>query len=346
MSDWTLGQTSSKYETGGRGPGTVSTGKGDHGGVSYGSYQLSTAEGTVQEFLRDQPRMGAAFKNLTPGTEAFSNQWKAQAAADPQGFHAAQHDFIQHRFYDVQLGRLQNAGVDLGQRGAAVQDMLWSTSVQYRGLTKGIVSGALEGKNLNQLSDADIVSAVQDYKRDHNSTLFASSKALWPGLLRRAADEKQDLLELARSYGGDKVANELSAPSTVPTSEGTSTAEKHALSPGSLRLLQDSESHVRALSERHRLPWDQGMTNTVHALALHAREHGMTEITHMKVTEGGIRFGQFDGATFREGSLDAKEAANTSTVDATTRLASLDRQAATDTGLACAPNMESPALSR
>src|ERR1044072_9394224 len=42
-----LGSLSSKYETSGRGPGTVSTGSGDPGGVSYGSYQIATQTGTV-----------------------------------------------------------------------------------------------------------------------------------------------------------------------------------------------------------------------------------------------------------------------------------------------------------
>src|SRR5690606_14182281 len=39
---WVLGSLSSKYETGGRGPGTVSSGRGDAGGVSYGSYQMTS----------------------------------------------------------------------------------------------------------------------------------------------------------------------------------------------------------------------------------------------------------------------------------------------------------------
>ena len=204
MPRWTLGQTSSRYETSGRGPGTVSTGRGDHGGVSYGSYQLSTNERTVQEFLRFNPTVAASFGHLTPGSQAFSDKWRELAAADPQGFHAAQHDFIKHKFYDVQMQRLQASGIDLSQRGPAVQDMLWSTSVQYRSLTQDVVHGALDGKDLSTLSDADIVSAVQDYKRDHNSSLFKRSPDLWPGLLARAANEKQDLIELARSYGGDK----------------------------------------------------------------------------------------------------------------------------------------------
>src|SRR5215211_8493937 len=46
-----LGALSAKYETGGRGPGTVSTGAGDPGGVSYGSYQMATKMGTVARFI-------------------------------------------------------------------------------------------------------------------------------------------------------------------------------------------------------------------------------------------------------------------------------------------------------
>ena len=45
MEKWQRGQTSAHYETGGRGPGHVSTGQGDHGGVSYGSYQYATNVG-------------------------------------------------------------------------------------------------------------------------------------------------------------------------------------------------------------------------------------------------------------------------------------------------------------
>ena len=49
---WSLGQTSASYESGVAGAGAISTGKGDHGGVSYGSYQFSSATGTLQEYLQ------------------------------------------------------------------------------------------------------------------------------------------------------------------------------------------------------------------------------------------------------------------------------------------------------
>lgn len=40
--DRILGELSEKFETGGRGAGTVSGGQGDPGGASYGSYQMSS----------------------------------------------------------------------------------------------------------------------------------------------------------------------------------------------------------------------------------------------------------------------------------------------------------------
>ena len=68
-----LGELSAKYETGGRGPGTVSTGSGDPGGVSYGSYQMATKTGTVARFVGQKGFQWADdFKGLAPGTAPFT----------------------------------------------------------------------------------------------------------------------------------------------------------------------------------------------------------------------------------------------------------------------------------
>ena len=48
---WKLGDTSKKYEVGNGGAGTVSSGTGDAGGVSYGTYQLSSKTGTCAKFV-------------------------------------------------------------------------------------------------------------------------------------------------------------------------------------------------------------------------------------------------------------------------------------------------------
>jgi hypothetical protein len=100
-----------------------------------------------------------------------------------------------------------------------------------------------------------------------------------------------------------------------------------ALSPQGEQLLQNTEQHVRALAERHDIPWDQGMDNTVYALAAQAREQGMTGISYLNVVDGQIRFAQYDGQVIKEGQVDARVAANTEAGESLTQLASADQRA-------------------
>ncbi|WP_345777024.1 hypothetical protein [Xanthomonas euvesicatoria] len=58
----------------------MSTGKGDHGGVSYGVYQLSSKSGTLREYL-DQSRYSGEFVRLSP-TDAFDAKCTQLARAD------------------------------------------------------------------------------------------------------------------------------------------------------------------------------------------------------------------------------------------------------------------------
>ncbi|MCG6283626.1 peptidoglycan-binding domain-containing protein, partial [Vibrio diabolicus] len=64
---WTLGKTSEKYESAGRGPGVISTGRGDYGGASYGAYQMSSNMGIVQKFIQFS-KFKERFYGLTPAT--------------------------------------------------------------------------------------------------------------------------------------------------------------------------------------------------------------------------------------------------------------------------------------
>ncbi|MEP6634417.1 MAG: hypothetical protein ABJA62_09435, partial [Luteimonas sp.] len=199
---WHLGKTSARHESGNNGPGTISTGKHDKGGVSYGTYQLSHNEGTLREYL-DQSPYENLFDGLEPATREFNAKWRELAVSEP-GFATDQHDFIKRSHYDKESEHLNAAGLDLSGRGRAVHDALWSTSVQYRGLTRTIFTKGLHEKfgdeyDLSKLADRDIVEAVQDYKLAHNNTLFKSSPGSWPGLIRRAREEKVELVQLADS---------------------------------------------------------------------------------------------------------------------------------------------------
>lgn len=79
----------------------------------------------------------------------------------------------------------------------------------------------------------------------------------------------------------------------------------------SQQLLNDSRRHVRELSATHGLPWDQGMENTVCAVARCARDSGMSGISHLRAGDGQIRLAQWDGLQLNETRIDALQAANT-----------------------------------
>lgn len=193
--DWVLGQTSKLFESGKGGAGTVSSGKGDFGGASYGTYQLSSSRGRVQEFLKST-KYGEQFKGLKPGTPEFNAIWKEVARSDPE-FGAAQHAFIKETHFDPQVEKLKKAGIDISGRGAAAQDAVWSTAVQFGGKS-GLIECALKGKDHASMSDADFVSAIQDYKIANNETLFKrSSPDVRAGTASRAVEEKKRLVALA-----------------------------------------------------------------------------------------------------------------------------------------------------
>ena len=128
-----LGALSAKYETGGRGPGTVSTGKGDPGGVSYGSYQMASKMGTVTRFVTQQGFPWAKdFANLAAGSAQFSSVWKRIAAEQTDAFQAAQHAFIKKTHYDLLAAKvLTGDNLDVNSRSRALQDVVWSTAVQH-----------------------------------------------------------------------------------------------------------------------------------------------------------------------------------------------------------------------
>lgn len=198
--EWKVGQTSLRFESSGAGPGTVSSGKGDLGGVSYGSYQIASETGTLAEFIKTSG-YASEFKDMPINSDEFMAQWKHLASEDP-GFGTAQHDFIQRSHYEPQVRSLDRVGFDTAARGPAVQDMVWSTAVQYRRHTANVVTRGLteaygNDYKLESLTDAEIVSAVQDSKMAHISDDFRGSKSLSPGIEKRIETEKHALRYLA-----------------------------------------------------------------------------------------------------------------------------------------------------
>jgi hypothetical protein len=122
------------------------------------------------------------------------------------------------------MSGLKAAGIDLSGHGAAVQDALWSTSVQFgAGSAKkgdgavGMFSRALAGRDASKMTGSEIVAAVQDYKGMNNDKLFASSSAaVRAGTLNRASSEKAALLKLDAANAGLPPPASAGVPAAVP----------------------------------------------------------------------------------------------------------------------------------
>jgi Gp5 N-terminal OB domain len=186
---WELGKTSERYESGGRGPGTINgyASSEDRGGASYGTYQFAsylpevTPKGKSRPSSKNSPvlsylrtsKFRDMFEGLTPGTAAFDSKWTSIASSQKDAFQKDQHEYVKKNYYDVMSANLQRVGLDLTKFGPAVQDLVWSTAVQFGPGRTDVFTVPLRGKT--QLTDKDIVDIVSQYKIANAPKFFQSS---------------------------------------------------------------------------------------------------------------------------------------------------------------------------
>jgi hypothetical protein len=200
-----LGALSAKYETGGRGCGTVSTGAGDYGGVSYGSYQMASKMGVPTKFVT-QPGFTwlKDFANLVAGTAPFTAVWKRIAAEQPDEFQKAQHGYIKKTHYDLLVAKIRSDnGLDVNTRSRALQDVVWSTAVQHGPGTPivGRACSSLSCKTTDANYDELLIRAIYAErgrrKADGNLAYFSrSSASVQQGVANRFKSELQDALKM------------------------------------------------------------------------------------------------------------------------------------------------------
>ena len=178
-----LGALSEQFESGGRGAGTVSSGAGDPGGVSYGLYQLSSRAGTAAAFVRSEgARWAAQLAAAAPGTAAFSAAWKDVAAREPAAFARAQHAFIERTHYRPAVEKVwRETALDLDARHDAVRDVTWSVAVQH-GAGASILIAAILDTDARAVRDEPgydrlLVEAVYRHRSDYVTQVAQRSSA-------------------------------------------------------------------------------------------------------------------------------------------------------------------------
>lgn len=188
-----LGDTSARFESNGK-AGTISTGRGDFGGRSYGAYQFSSSMGVADAYAA-QSKYASEFKGLKAGTAAFDAAWARVAGRDPSGFKADQHAFVMAKYYEPMRKYFASKGIDMSKRSEGLGDAMWSTAVQFGPERAMKMFETATGGLSANLSDEQIIRAIQGYKIAKNDMLFSSSSAsVRAGTLARASLEQQALL--------------------------------------------------------------------------------------------------------------------------------------------------------
>lgn len=193
-----VGVLTKKYETSNKGPGFISNGSkwGDPGGDSYGSYQLETKKGTMQEYLRlMDDKFTRELRKLTINSTAFKNKWRQLAKDDPIGFERSQFNYLAHKpngHYDG-LAHANKLGWDTNN--LAMQSAIFSTVNQSGKWKVGIFNKA-------GIKPTDDLRTQINKLYDARAAYFKSlklTKAVKDSIVKnRTVNERADCLKLIK----------------------------------------------------------------------------------------------------------------------------------------------------
>jgi hypothetical protein len=168
-----LGSLSAKYESGKRGSEAV--GYDSTGGTSYGKYQIASKTGTMSAYMNyikdKQPEAYERLKAAGPADSGkngkFAQEWKKLSSEGKLG--TSEHDFIKATHFDPAFNGIKDKGLrDKISGSKALQDVLWSTSVQHGG---GGASKIMNKIYKEGMTEEELISAA--YKE--RGTKFGSS---------------------------------------------------------------------------------------------------------------------------------------------------------------------------
>lgn len=189
---------SRKYESGGD-VGTIANNPGDIGGKSYGTYQIikSNIPGFINYLKEAGGGVAKNFEGKTPGSAEFDKAWKELAAKEPEFFGRLQHNYIQATHYAPAVGKVEKAtGLNVAERSPAIQDVLWSTSVQHG---SGGAANIFKNAGItDNMTDAEIIIRIyRERSADNGKKYFpSSSDAVRKSVVNRFKSELADALKM------------------------------------------------------------------------------------------------------------------------------------------------------
>jgi len=201
----TPGKLAAQFESGEAGVAAI--GYDRVGGTSYGKYQIASKPGTMDEFLTyldaKRPEWADRLRNAGPADTgskqgSMPSVWQSIAAEDPAGFERVQHDFISQKTYDPARDMiLDRTGLDFDNAPPALQEVLWSTSVQHgptgaANIFNKVINRFLD-KGQNDDFNAQLIKGVYESRKNQ----FGSSTArVQKSVAHRMDSEKQLALNM------------------------------------------------------------------------------------------------------------------------------------------------------
>lgn len=196
-----LGFLSEKYEVGKGGAATISTGVGDKGGKSYGSWQLASKVGTLGAFINsaEASPFASMLKSAKLASAEFDGIWKNIAKTQAKAFEGAQHAFIKRTHYDPAAQIAASKGFDMSND--AIKNMIWSGSVQHGGVKKIIANVA----KYHQSALGDVDSTIRAFYEERAKYAAKHHK----GLQQRYNNESKDAIAYAATLkkGGGSISD-------------------------------------------------------------------------------------------------------------------------------------------
>jgi hypothetical protein len=143
------------------------------------------------------PSMYQALARSSPGSSSFNATWKALAKNYGKQFDSVQHNFIKGSHYDPAANKIRKStGLDVNRYSSALQNVLWSTSVQHGsgGASKIFKSAGIRAG----MSEAEIIRRVYAERAANGGTKYfsRSSPSIRRAVVNRFSRELQDALRM------------------------------------------------------------------------------------------------------------------------------------------------------